>query len=373
MIHIRQVTTRREVKGFVRMAWKVNAADPNWVPPLISERATFLDPRVNPFFRDNRCGLFLACRNGDVVGRIAAVVPGAGGGLGDRTTGSFGFLEAVQNDAVFAALLGTARDVLRRAGCVRMVGPLNPSIHYDVGFLVDGFDSPPFFMLGHNPPYYGEVMQQLGYTKVMDFHAYIAHTAGYQLPARVLDIGARVRARGRVSIRSGRMRDFDEELETVRGIYNDAWSGHWGFSPAGVDEFAFLARGLKDAIDPDLVLIAECGGEPAGFLLCLPNYNEILIHIRSGRLIPFGIFRLLWGRNKLQSARIITVGIRRKFQHLGLGSLLYPEITERLVARGFAAVEFSWVAEDNQRMNRIARLLGGQIHKTYRVYQTELG
>ena len=286
--------------------------------------------------------------------------------------GMFGFLEAVDDSAVFMTLLKAAEQWLTQFRCTRIIGPVNPGTNYELGFLVDGFDSPPFLMLSYNPPYYDEQMQALGMKKARDFYAWYIDQESLQVPDKLIRIRQRVTSRLPVQVRSGRMKQFDQELKILRDIYNDAWEGQWGFLPMTEAEFKHLGEDLRLIINPELILIAEYEREPVGFLLALPNFNEVLIHNRNGRLLPTGLWHILKRRKHIRGVRIITLGVKRQFQQSGLGSLFYEAFARRVLAQGYDHAEMSWVMEDNGPMNSAAKLLGGKRYKTYRLYEREM-
>ncbi len=357
---------------FIKFPWKIYRNDPNWVPPLLMDRKKFLDKTKNPFFRDNPTEFYLAYRNGEIVGRIAAILNKQHNQYHNDKTGFFGFLEAVNDRTVWEALLNTAKDWLRKQGCDRMMGPMNPSTNDEVGFLIDGFDTPPFFMMTHNPPYYIDLMESLGYRKAKDLYAYYLDEETVVITPKLQRVYDMLHKKFPVKIRTVDMKHFERELELVRDIYNDAWSKNWGFVPLTPDEFDFIANDFKQIIDPDVVLIGEYQGEAVGFLLALPNYNEVFKRIPNGRLLPFGIFKFLWYKNKIKTLRILTLGIKQKYQPLGLGALFYIEIIRRGLKKGYTTGEMSWILEDNELMNKPARMLGGKVYKTYRIYETDL-
>ncbi|RMH87255.1 MAG: GNAT family N-acetyltransferase [Calditrichaeota bacterium] len=371
-IEVRPIHSRRELMQFIKFPWKIYADDPNWVPPLLMERKKFLDASKNPFFRSNPHQFYLAYRNGEVVGRIAAIQNLSHNRYYNDKAGFFGFLEAVNDREVFRALLDTVKAWLRERGCDRMLGPMNPSTNDEVAFLIEGFDSPPFFMMTHNPPYYIEIMEALGYAKAKDLYAYYLDTDILKVNPKLDRVCQALEKKHPLKLRTINLKKFDEELEVVRDIYNNAWAPNWGFVPMTREEFDFVANDFKQILHPELGLIGEYKGEPVGFLLALPNYNEVFIKIRNGRLFPFGIFTFLLNKSKIQSIRVITLGIKREYQPLGFGSLFYREIIQRAPRAGFHRAEMSWVLEDNDLMNKAARLLGARIHKKYRIYETAL-
>jgi GNAT superfamily N-acetyltransferase len=357
---------------FIKLPWKIYADDPNWVPHLIMERKKFLDKNKNPFFKNNPTQFYLAYRNGELVGRIGAILNKQHNEFHKDKTGFFGFLECVDDVEVSKALLDTAKSWLKERGCDLIMGPMNPSTNDEAGFLVEGFDTPPYFMMTHTKKYYIDHMEKLGFVKAKDLLAYeisydnLSHNPKLERVAKI------IQKKYPVTIRKVNMKRFNEELELVREVYNDAWSRNWGFVPMTREEFNFIANDFKQIIDPNVVFIGEFKGEPIGFMLALPDYNQVFIKIRNGRLFPTGIFKFLYYKSKINRLRVITLGIKQKYQPLGLGALFYQAIIENARPNGYNGAEMSWVLEDNELMIKAAELLGGYIHKVYRIYQAPL-
>ena len=326
----------------------------------------------HPFWQQNPHRFFLAYQNGRCVGRIAAFVNKEHNRFHQLNDGSFGFLEAENEAAVFGQLLQTAEEFLVQQGCRQITGPFNPSLHYELGVLTEGFDTPPYFMLTHNASYYDARIKEAGYQKQKDFYAYMLDGAGYVPTEKMLRVGAYLKERYQISLRHIDLKAFQREVETFYSLYTDAFSGHWGFTPMEKEEFLTMATEMKQLADPRLILIAERQGEPIAFLLCLPNLNEVLINIKNGRLFPFGLFKILTGKRKIKSARVVIAAVKKSQEHLGLGALLYPELMQRGKQYGYQQCELSWVVEDNVIMNRIATGLQARRHKTYRIYHKPL-
>ncbi len=371
-ITIKPVETQSDLLKFVKLVWKINAGDPNWVPPLLIDRLKVLDKEKNPFFQHAEAAYFLAYKNEEVVGRIAAITNQAYNDFQKDNAGFFGFLEGINDPEVFQALLDTAKAWLKDKGKDQMIGPMNPSTNDEIGFLIDGFDTPPFFMMTHNPPYYREIMEKLGYEKAKDVLAYYISTDTIIISDKLKQVVKGTKEKLGVVTRSIDMNNFDAELAKVRHVYNNAWAKNWGFVPMTPAEFDFIAEDFKKIIDPKLVLIAEVKGDPVGFSLALPNYNEVFAKIPSGKLFPTGILKFLWYRRKISSLRIITLGVIQKYQQSGIGGIFYLDTFERGVKYGYHKGEMSWILEDNELMNRSARMLGGDPYKTYRLYGTSL-
>jgi hypothetical protein len=368
------VSTPGELDRFIRLPMRLNRHDPNYIQPLLMERREALTPKTNPFFAHAEVQLWLAVRDGVDVGRISAQI--------DRLmpeslgkAGHFGMIAAEDDPAVFAALFAEAEAWLRARGRDRVLGPFNLSINEEVGLLVDGHDTPPMVLMGHDAPYTGGRIEDLGYAKAKDIYAYLADTT-HDLPERVLERVRRGLPEG-VVLRELDMGRYDAEVRALTQILNDAWAENWGFTPTTEAETAQLAKALKPVIDKRLTWFAEIDGEPAGFIVFLPNVNEAIRDLK-GKLLPFGWAKLLWRLKVkgLKTARVPLMGVRRKFARTPRGVLLPFLLMDAgaTAARrlGYQRAELSWILEDNRAMNHILQAAGAEVYKTYRIYEKAL-
>jgi GNAT superfamily N-acetyltransferase len=371
-IEIKPVESKKDLKQFINLVWKIKQNDPNWIPPLLYDRKKLLDKKKNPFFKHSEAEYFLAYKNGEVVGRIAAITNRMHNEFQEDNAGFFGFLEGINDPEVFKALLDTTKKWLKAKGKDRMIGPMNPSTNDEIGFLIDGFQYPPYFMMTHNPPYYQKLMESLGYQKEKDVYAYLISKDSVKIGDKLQQVTHNTKQKLGVRIRAIDMKNFDSELEIVREVYNNAWAKNWGFVPMTPEEFDFIANDFKKIIDPELVLVAEIKGQAVGFSLALPNYNEVLAKIPNGRLFPTGWIKFLRGKKNIHTVRVITLGVIQKYQQFGIGGMFYMETFERGIKRGYYTGEMSWILEDNDLMIRAAELIGGNRYKTYRIYGCDL-
>lgn len=375
-LRIIPVASAAELDRFVRVPMRLNAADPHYVAPLMMERREALTPKTNPFFAHAQVQLWLAVSGGRDVGRISAQIDELAPSDGGPRAGHFGLIAAEDDPAVFAALFAAAEAWLRDRGCARAQGPFNLSVNEEVGLLVDGFDTPPMLLMGHDPPYVAARVEALGYGQIKDVHAYASRLTD-DLPPMVRKMVDRGPPAG-VRLRMLDMKRYDDEVRLLTEILNDAWSQNWGFTPTTEAETAQLAKSLKMVVDPRLAWYAEIDGEVAGFIVVLPNVNEAIRDLK-GRLLPFGWAKLLW-RLKVQglkSARVPLMGVRRKFSRTRRGQLLPFLLIDaaRAQARalGYQTVELSWILDDNLPMRSILEAAGSRIYKTYRIYEKTLG
>jgi GNAT superfamily N-acetyltransferase len=372
-VQIREIPLGGSMKSFIELSWKVNAGDPHWVPPLRMALEPVLDRKKHPFHQHADVAYFLAERGGDVVGRVAAVVNHQYNQFHDDRTGFFGFFESIDDPDVAAALLDTAAEWLRARGRDVMRGPMNFSTNDEFsspGVLIDGFDTPPTVMMSHNPRYYGGLMDAAGMEKAKDL---VAYWIPDRIPERLHNAMERLSRRAGVTIRSVRMKELKSEVAKVQEVYNAAWSQNWGFVPMTKAEFDHMAKEMKPVVDPDLVLLAEkADGEPIGFLLALPDLNRAFKHLPDGKLLPFGLFKFLWHKRKIDTARLLTLGLKPGYQHLGLGAAMYTRLLQIGVGKGYKGAEGSWILEDNHEMCTALEKLGADKYKRYRVYDRVL-
>lgn len=370
---IRPVVDKATLTDFIRAPWAVYADDPNWVAPLEIERRQALDAS-QPFFAHAQWQGWVGYKAGKPVGRIAAQIDDLYLERYQESTGFFGLLEAIDDPVLFQSLTETAEDWLKGKGMNRILGPFNLSVNQEVGLLVEGFDTPPYFMMGHGRPYYAMHMESCGYRGCQDMLAYLA-PPDFELPklfARQLR-----RISGDLVVRELDRSRKSEELAIMRDIFNDAWSENWGFVPFTEAEFNAVGDELMYVVPKDLVMVAEYQGEPAGFIVMVPNVNEAIRDLK-GRLLPFGWLKLLW-RLKVKfptTSRVPLMGVRRELQHTSVGPTvaiaLIEAVRKNAYRRGVREVETSWVLDSNDGMKKIMEHIGGRISKRYRMFDKAL-
>jgi hypothetical protein len=378
---IRPVARKADRKRFVDLAFRLNAADPNWIPPLRAEALELITPGKNPFYEHAEQQLFLAERGGKLVGRISAhidhlwlTMPAEqGGGSG---IGNWGLLEAADQEAA-TALIATAEDWLRGRGMTSAMAPISCSIWEEPGLLVKGHDHPPTVMMGHANAAYQGWIEPLGYIGVKDLMTYDLGIVEPFPPLvqRIISSGER---NPRIRIRKVDKARFEEEAHLILSILNDAWSDNWGFVPITPTEIAYTGRKLKPIVFEDLVRVAEVEGEPVAFMLTLPDLNELIADL-DGRLFPFGFAKLLWRLRKPQvrTMRVPLMGVVKRLQSTRLASQLafmMIEYIRRDAVANFGATrgEIGWILEDNQGMRSIAETIDSKVNKVYRIYSKDL-
>lgn len=330
------------------------------------DRRKLIDRKNNPFYKHAEMEMFIAERDGELVGRIAAIINHNHNTEHSENIGFFGFFECIDDQDTANALFDAAKSWLKAKGVTAMRGPASPSVNDEYGLLVDGFQHPPAILMAYNPPYYQQLVENYGFTKAKDLYSY--YLDGSKVFAdKLVRVSEIVRKKTGVVIRPLDMKRFDQEVKTIRDLYNRGWSRNWGEVPMTEEEFAYVAKDLRAIVDPKIVIIAEIKGVPVGFGLSLPDYNMILKDNKRGWLIP-ALVRMLLFKKRIDFARVVILGVLPEYLNSGIGGLLFQETGARCVRNGYPHGEASWILEDNIMMVRGAELMQGEKWKTHRVY-----
>lgn len=381
---ITPVSSKADRAAFVDLAYRLNAADKNWVPNLRSEEISKFTPGKNPFFEHARVQLFLAKRDGRIVGRISAHIDELAlkqpleQGMGPGT-GNWGAIEA-EDQEVARALIAKAEDWLRGQGMTRALAPMNLSVWEEPGIQVTGHDHPPMVMMAHHNAAYQGWIEGAGYDRAKTLHTYDldVHNEFPPLIQRIVSSGEK---NARIRIRKVELKHFDRDAAIICEILNDAWSDNWGFVPFTAKEIEYTGKALKPLVHPDLIHIAEYDGEPVAFMMTLPDLNGIQMKLnkRTGKPSIFGLLKLLLWLRKPYPAdmRVPLMGVRKSLQSSRLASQLafmMIEYIRRAAIANFGCnrAEIGWVLEDNQGMVAIADAINSKINREYAVYDKAL-
>ena len=367
---VRAVRSRREQQTFIRLPWRLYKASANWVPPLISERKRHLDRRRNPFFEHAEAEYWLAWRGAEPVGRITAHVDHRLNEFQRNHWGLFGFFECQRDPEAAGALLDAAAEWLRERGRDRMLGPLDFSTNHECGVLIEGHELMPQILENWHHPYYRQLLEEHGLAKAMDLYKWEIRTSDRdQMLPIIDDLADRLEPEHGIRLRRMRKRDLAREVRAFMDVYNQAWSGNWGFVPLTDHELEHMAEELKPVLDEDFACVAEtAGGEVAGVSLSLPDYNQVLAQI-NGRLLPLGWFKALRAQRRIDEIRVFALGVKPQFQHTGVAAALYRDVWDACQRRAMRRAETGWILEVNEPMQRAMEALTGRIIKRYRLYE----
>ncbi len=375
-VRINHVTSRRDLKAFVRFPWRVYRGDRLWVPPLISERLEYLDPHRGLFYKEADITLFLAKRGREVLGTIAAFVDRARVEHMSRAEGGFGFFEVVDDYEVARLLLDACCRWLGEHGMSSMRGPTNFGDNDSPGVLIAGTEYPPAMLEAHTPAYYKDFLERYGLQKHHDLYAWRAtfEQVGNELnaiPSDIVHVADAVRKTGNIAIRRIDLKKWDQEISTVLHLFNSTMSLIPDSVPLSEADFRRLAEQMRPFLDPELALVAEIGGKPAGFCVLIPDTNQVLARL-DGRLLPFKWLRVKRYIREIDVVSFKLMGVLKEYQRRGIDALLYVEALTKARERGYKWLDGSLTSELNPAINLIAQSRGAERYKHYRLYQKEL-
>jgi len=370
-ITVKPVTTKSELNQFIKFPWKIYKDDKYWVPPLLMEQKTLLDKQKNPFFKAATAEYFLAFRNGEIVGRIAAIKNDIHLKYHNDSSGQYGFFECINDQQVANALFDKAKSWIKEKGLKYMRGPANPSSNDIYGMLVEGFDDSPRLLMPYNPEYYIKLCENYGMKKAKNMYAWKLVNEKLMASEKLRRGQELVRKRYNMKISQLDMKNFQKDLEKFKFVYNKAWAPNWGFVPMTEEQIDAMAKDMKPLAEPSLVLFGEIDDKLVGAALVMLDYNVIFKQM-NGRLFPFNFIKLFTQKKKIKYARILTLGIIPEHQKKGLDTIFYWEIVNRAADIGIRLGEASWVLEDNDMMNRGLELMNAERYKKYRIWEVEV-
>ena len=374
-VDIQEVTSRHLLDTFVRFPWQIYANDPVWVPPLLHDVKEFLNPRKHPFYLHGEAATFLAFRDGKPVGRLLVSDDPLRVKETGENWGCFGMFESTDDPAVAARLLDRASDWLRSRGRTSMLGPIDYSNNYPCGLLVDGFDTPPRYMMNHHPPYYANLLTSCGMEKSKDLYSWWFLDPN-DILAKWRRLAERAARRHAVTVRTFQRKDFDNEVRRCQEVYHGVQKDSWAYTRLTEAEFEFMARRMAQFGISDQVLLAEVDGKPVGFSITLPDINEAIKPL-NGRLtsfgLPIGALRLAYRIRHVKTARMMVLCVLEGYRHRGIGELLVLNTLEYGKLKiGYTGAELGWTVEGNEAIDRVIERVGAKRYKTYRVYEKSL-
>jgi hypothetical protein len=368
-VKVHPVRTKKDLREFIDLPWAIYEKYPHWVPPLKQEVAKMVTPGKFPFWDHAERELFVARSQGKVVGRIAAIRDDHHDRVHEEQAGFFGFFETVREYETAAALFDAAALWCKGKGCQFLRGPASPNSNEEYGFLLEGFEADPTIMMPYNPEYYLDFSERYGFAKVKDLYA-MHKNVDTGIPARIEKIRQRAKKNSPFKIRALNPKKFKQDVSIIKSVYNAAWEKNWGFVPMTSEEMDQSAESMKPFFDPELIMIAEVDGKPAGVALSVPNINEVLKKL-NGRMNLAGILKFLWYRRKIRGCRALVGGCLPEYRKTGLIAELFCESIVRAMGR-YEWAELGWNLEDNDLINNFDLEIGAKLYKKYRIFQLPL-
>ncbi|MGC8766264.1 MAG: N-acetyltransferase [Brevinematia bacterium] len=375
-----EVRSPRSIDEFIKVSFLIQGSDPNWVPPIIMDLRKKLNKKKSSFLKHNEAEFFIAYKNGNIAGRIAAIENNIHNERYKKKDGFFGFFECINDQEVANSLFDKASEWLKSKGLNTMYGPANYSTNDEVGLLVEGFTTPPFVMMPHNPEYYKNLIENYGFKKAKDLYAWY-YDPTLPIDERLTSLVDKILGRGNFRVRYLNLKNMKAEVDRIIEIYHDSWSENYMFIPLTEEEKKETAEFLASIVYPDMVIIIETSdGEPVAFSATVHNLNEVLIKYRTQNLNLLNIQQLLAlayrlyikPKNKFETGRLLLAGVKKKYRKIGLDLVLYVFSYRNSVKRGYKYGELSWTLEDNFLINEGIKKMGGRVHKIYRIYYKEI-
>jgi GNAT superfamily N-acetyltransferase len=370
---VRPVSSRRDLREFIELPFRLHSSSGKWVPPLRLERRLFLSRSQNAFFKHGDAQLLLARRDGRVVGRLSAQYDDSFNEFHGNRWGMFGFLELEDEPDVLPPLLEAAGGWLRAQGRDRMVGPMDFTMNDEVGVLIEGFEREPMIKQPWQPPYYRRRCEESGLAKAIDLLMWELVIADRErmLPV-IFKLAAEVGPRHGIRIRRMSRRSLRKDLDRFADVYNAAWSDNWGFSPWTKADLDVYAQELQLVFDRNWFMVAETAdGDTAAIAITVPDINQVLKRM-NGRLLPLGWWHFLRKGRIIDRVRVGFLGVKPAYQHTGVAAALYVEHfdTANRVRQKWG--EMGWILETNRNMNRAMEAMGGRVVRRFRLYEADL-
>jgi len=370
---VRPVSSRRDRREFIELPYRLHSSSGVWVPPLRLERWLFLMRSQNAFFSHGDAQLFLAERDGRVVGRISAQYDDEFNRFHGHRWGMFGFLELEDAPDILPPLLDAAVAWLRAHGRDHMVGPMDFTMNDECGLLIDGYDREPMIKQPWHPPYYRARCEEAGLAKAVDLNMYelVISDRTKILPV-VFKLAEQLTPRHGITIRRMSRRSLRKDLDRFADVYNEAWSENWGFTPFGERDLDVYAQEMQLVFDRNWFMVAETAeGNTAAVAITIPDVNQVLKRM-NGRLLPLGWWHYLRKGRTIDRVRVGFLGVKPEYQHTGVAAALYVEHFDTATRVRQKWGEMGWILESNRNMNRAMEAMGGRIVKRYRVYERAL-
>ncbi len=373
MISIEKVDSSKKLKEFIDFPHDLYKGDPNYVPEVYLGQKDLLNPKKHPFFEHSKADLFLAYKNNKPVGRIAAIRNNNHIEFTGKKEGFFGFFETIEDYEVAKKLLDTAKEWVKNEGLATIIGPTNFSTNETCGWLINAYDQPAVISMTYNKEYYLKFAEKFGFVKKVDLLAYLLTEDG--VSKKALGVAnafeERLKTKG-ITIRNINMKKFAEDVKKSNEVYNSAWDKNMGFVPMTKNEFTHLCNEMKMILDPEFCYVAEHNGKMIGFSFSLPDINQVLIDVKRGRLLPTGIFKLLFNRGKINKIRVVVLGVIEGYRRMGIEACFYARTIATCKRKGMKLAEASWILENNEMMNAGLKNLNAEVYKIYRLYELPL-
>ena len=372
MVNVTQVDlqNRGQVNRFIQFHYDLYKSCPQWVPPFLSDMRMVMNPQKHPYYEHSDAEFFIAERNGEVVGRIAALENKPFNKYHGKQDAEFYYFDTVDDLEVATALFSRVFDWAKKRGLNKLVGPKGFSPFDGYGLQVEGFDKRQIMiMMNYNYPYYQTLVEALGFEKEVDFISTYMHRDSFHLPEKIHEISQRVQERG--TLRIQRFTSKKELSKWVRPLglaYNNTFVNNWEYYPLTEHELDFQFKNLLSVLVPDLIKLIMHNEQIVGFLLGFPDISAALQR-QKGRITPWGVVDFMQELKRTNWVSLNGVGVLPEYHGRGGNALLYTEMENTIRNSQYVHAELTNVAETTKQMRADLINVGSTPYKNHRVFR----
>lgn len=371
-IEIKEVITRKDLKKFIYIPAKIHANHKNWVPPIYMDDWFFFNPKKNKSFDFCDTIRLLAYKDNEVVGRIMGIIHHKYNQVHNENDARFCFMESYEDPEVFHALINYVENWAREKGKNRIIGPLGFSDKDPQGFMIDGFDNPIVLATNANYPYMPQLLEKEGYTKKVDCVVYKL-VIPEKIPEFYQQIYNRVSSRNDIHIIEFKnKRQLKPYIKPILQLLNETFEEIFAFVPFEEYEMEEFANRYILLLDPQFIkVVVKNNGDLLSFIVGLPDISQGIIDSK-GKILPFGIFKIIAARNKAKQLNLLLGGIKKEYRGQGLDVFMGIKMLETAKKRGIEYIDSHLILETNTRMRLEVEKMGGVVYKQYRIFQKAL-
>lgn len=372
-IEIKEVKTKKDLKLFIFLPEKIHKNHENWVHPIYMDEFVFFNPQKNKSYSHSETVLYLAYKNNELVGRIMGIIEKRYNEINNENDARFAFIETYEDKEVFNALINAVAKWAKYFNCDNLVGPLGFSDKDPQGFLIEGFDKPVEISSNANFPYMPEYISEMGFEAKKNLVVY-----NIKVPNKMPDLYEAVYKRVNRNRKNLKIIEFKNKrqlkayIKPVLTLLNETFTNIYAFSPFEDYEMEDFAKRYIFVLDAEFIkAIEDENGELVAFIIAMPEISEG-VRKAKGRMMPFGIFKVLSAQKKSKMLTLLLGGIKEEYRGKGLDVVLGYHIISAAMKRGFEFIDSHLELEDNLKVRAEMERMGGKIYKRYRIYTKSL-
>ncbi|MDG1822438.1 MAG: GTP cyclohydrolase [Flavobacteriaceae bacterium] len=374
MIEVIEVKNRKQFRAFFQFPFELYRNCEQWVPPITKEEHATFDPKKNSVFNHAMARLFLAKKNGVVVGRVAAMINWVEVQELKKTKVRFGWYDTINDIEVSKKLLRAVEGVAIAEGMTYIEGPMGFSNMDKAGILTQGFEHMNTMITWYHHPYQKEHLEQLGLVKQSEWiefkiNIYDAEDA----PEKVRKFAQLIKERYKLRILDFKTtEDIEPRIDEMFDLLNQTYSKLQSFVPIQQHQIAHYKDKFLPYVHPDFIkCVVDETGKMVAFTITMPSFTKTLKKI-NGKMSVLGMLRLWRAQRKNNRAAFYLIGIEESYQNKGVTAIIFQEIQDMFNRRGITEVETNPELEENKAIQALWKNYEHQLHKRRRTYRKEI-